>query len=124
MEDKTHTPRHREVNQFDLPDQELETEKDKRKQRRHTNWNKRQQSKIGRVTKVRALNTQLVKMMSCPKRKRKRTYRPECTTTKIRRQINKDERITIKVMKRFIKTTYLLENEESHVLFLEQAPKF
>ena len=51
-------------------------EEDKQKQRRHTNWNKQQRSKNGRVSKVRALNNRLVKMMSRPKRKRKRTNRP------------------------------------------------
>ena len=57
-------PRRRKVNQCVLCDQELEIEKDKRKQRRHTNWNKRQHSKLGITTKVRMLNTQLVKMTS------------------------------------------------------------
>ena len=84
-------PRRRKVNQFALRNQELEIEKDKRKQRRHTNWNKQQQSKIGRVTKVRVLNSRLTKMMTRPKRKRKGTSRPVCTTTNCRRQINKEE---------------------------------
>ena len=113
-------PRRRKVNQFALRNQELEIEKDKRKQRRHTNWNKRQRSKIGRVTKVRALNSRLTKMMSRPKRKRKGTSRPVCTTTKFRRQTNKEERVTSKVTKRPIRTTYLLEKEEPCMLCLEK----
>ena len=52
-------PRCRKVDQFALCDQEREIEEETRKQRRRANWNKRQQSKIGRVTKVRVLNTQL-----------------------------------------------------------------
>ena len=43
-------PRHTKVNQFVLCDQELEIEQDKRKKRRHANWNKQQQNRIGRVS--------------------------------------------------------------------------
>ena len=95
-------------------------EKDRRKQRQHTNWNKRQRSIIGRVAKVRVLNTRLLKMMSHPKRKRKGPNRPVCTTAKVRRHINKEEQVTIKVMKRPIRTTYLLEMEESSTFCLEK----
>ena len=49
-------PRQKKVDRFALRDQELEIEEDKRKQRRHANWNKQQRSKIGRATKVRALD--------------------------------------------------------------------
>ena len=66
----------RKVGQFAPRDRVLEIEENKRKQRRHTNWNKRQRSKIGRTLKVRALDNRLVKMMPRSKRKRKGTNRP------------------------------------------------
>lgn len=112
--------RRRKVDQFALRYQELEIEKDKRKQRRHSNWKKRHRSKIGRVTKVRALNILLVEMMPHPKRKRKGTNRPICTTTKVRRQSNKKERVTIKVKKRPLRRIYLLKKEELCMLCLEK----
>ena len=79
---------------------------------------------MGRVTKVRVLNTRLVKMMSRPKRKRNVTNRPVCTTTKIRSQINKDGRVTIKVLKRPIRIACLLEKEESRMPWLEKRQQF
>ena len=113
-------PRRRKVDQFSLSDQELEIEQNKRKQQQHANWNKRQQSMIGRVTKVRTLNTRLVKMMSRPQRKRKGTNRSVCTTAKVRKQINKEEQVTIKAMKRPIRTTHLLEKEEPRMFCSEK----
>ena len=84
------SPRHRKVDQFTLREQKLKIEKDNQKQRRHTNWNKRQRITIGRVTKVRVLNTRHVKMMPRSRRKRKGTNIPVCTTTKVRSQINNE----------------------------------
>ena len=112
--------RRRKVDQFALRYQELEIEKNKRKQRRHSNWKKRQEGNIGRVTKVRALNILLVKMMPHPKRKRKGTNRPICTAAKVRRQSNKEERVTIKVKKRPLRRIYLLKKEEPCMLCLEK----
>ena len=70
------------------------------------------------------LNTRFLKMIPRPKRKRKGTNRLVCTAAKVRRQINKEERVTIKAMKRSIRTTHLLEKEEPRMLCLEKRQQY
>ena len=100
-------PRPRKINSYVIRDQELKIEESKQAQRKIVNWKTRQQQKLGRNIEVLNVSEFLRKKFLKKSKNKKR-------------RINKEEQITTKVMKRPIRTTYMLEKEEPGMLCLEK----
>ena len=95
----------RKTNPYELRDQELNTEGDKRAKGKFLNWKMRQQQKLGKSTKVPNASDFL------------RRKFPKVTRHK-KKQTNTQEQSTIyKVMKRSVETTCIFEMEEFRIFF-------
>ncbi len=97
----------RKMSPYVLHDQELKIEESKRAQRKIFNWKRRHQQKLRRNTKVLNVSEFLWKKF----RKRSKNKK---------RRTNKEKQVTTKVMKRLIRTTYMLEKEEPPMFCLEK----
>ena len=94
------TKRPKQIKQYAIRNQELKMEEAKCAQRRSYNWERRRLRKVERMTEVMNVSGWLAKKFTrAPELKRKRTNRVKHTATKMRR--------------RPIRTTYIVEEEDS-----------
>ena len=96
----------RKINPYELRNQELKIEEDKRAKRKFLNWKRRQQQQLDKNTEVLDVSEFLRRKVS--------------KETKKKRRINTKEQKTNKVVQEDIGTTYISEGEEFCIFCLEK----